>query len=188
MPRLFLSLLFLILLQGCAQVDQTWDRVWRPSLEATSERAEADVAQAQYDLGKRLLAGDGVQADPAVGFSWVQRAADQGHAEAQYTLGFCYETGTGVNRDDELAALYYRRAVGEPKARQRLSSLLGQKRVKSQAGDPYPAYAAPGCAENGSCYGDTSSVNGMPKTIHVPGYYRKDGTYVRGHYRSRGRR
>ena len=47
-----------------------------------------------------------------------------------------------------------------------------------------PAY---GCAENGSCYGDISSVNGTPKTIQVDGYYRKDGTYVRGHYRSSGR-
>jgi len=42
-----------------------------------------------------------------------------------------------------------------------------------------------GCAENGSCYGDTSTVNGLPKTIHINGYYRKDGTYVRGHYRSK---
>ena len=39
------------------------------------------------------------------------------------------------------------------------------------------------CAENGSCYGDAND-NGVPKTVHVNGYYRKDGTYVRGHYRS----
>jgi hypothetical protein len=45
-----------------------------------------------------------------------------------------------------------------------------------------------GCAENGSCYGDISSINGMPKTTHVDGYYRSNGTYVRGHYRSSGRR
>lgn len=52
---------------------------------------------------------------------------------------------------------------------------------------PGPAYA-PSCAENGSCYGDISNVNGMPKTNHVNGYFRRDGTYVRGHYRSSGRR
>ena len=46
----------------------------------------------------------------------------------------------------------------------------------------------PSCAENGSCYGDTSNINGMPKTNHVNGYFRRDGTYVRGHYRSSGRR
>ena len=45
--------------------------------------------------------------------------------------------------------------------------------------------SAPGWAENGSCYGDISEATGRPKTVHVNGYYRRDGTYVRGHYRSR---
>lgn len=48
----------------------------------------------------------------------------------------------------------------------------------------YPANTAGPCAENGSCYGDISNVTGLPKTVPVSGYYRKDGTYVRGHYRS----
>lgn len=48
-------------------------------------------------------------------------------------------------------------------------------------------YPRIGCAENGSCYGDISKINGMSKTIRVEGYYRSDGTYVRGHYRSKGR-
>ena len=43
----------------------------------------------------------------------------------------------------------------------------------------------PLCAENGSCYGDISPLTGRPKTTAVQGYYRKDGTYVRGHYRSK---
>lgn len=44
-----------------------------------------------------------------------------------------------------------------------------------------------GCAENGSCFGDISNITGMPKTTHINGYYRRDGTYVRGHYRSKSR-
>jgi len=55
---------------------------------------------------------------------------------------------------------------------------------KQTPNNTLPTY---GCAENGSCYGDISSVNGTPKTIQVDGYYRRDGTYVRGHYRSSGR-
>jgi hypothetical protein len=39
-------------------------------------------------------------------------------------------------------------------------------------------------AENGSRYGDISAATGRPKTVAVRSYYRKDGTYVRGHYRS----
>ncbi|MFA9479364.1 thermonuclease family protein [Phycisphaerales bacterium AB-hyl4] len=38
-------------------------------------------------------------------------------------------------------------------------------------------------AENGSYYGQPNQ-NGVPKTVRVRGYYRADGTYVRGHYRS----
>jgi len=48
-----------------------------------------------------------------------------------------------------------------------------------------PTYPAPACAENGSCYGDISAITGLPKTISVPGYFRANGTYVRGYYRSR---
>jgi tetratricopeptide (TPR) repeat protein len=38
--------------------------------------------------------------------------------------------------------------------------------------------------DNDSSYGDISTITGRPKTIYVRGYHRKDGTYVRGHYRS----
>jgi len=48
-----------------------------------------------------------------------------------------------------------------------------------------PEKGASSCAENGTCYGDISIATGKPKTVRVKGYYRKDGTYVRGHYRSK---
>ena len=50
---------------------------------------------------------------------------------------------------------------------------------------PPAATPKPACSESGSCYGDTSEATGKPKTVYVPGYYRKDGTYVRGYYRSK---
>ncbi|MFH1231011.1 MAG: hypothetical protein V1709_05885 [Planctomycetota bacterium] len=46
-----------------------------------------------------------------------------------------------------------------------------------------PTYT-PSVAENNSYYGEPSKTTGRPKTVHVDGYYRKDGTYVKGHYRS----
>ncbi|MEY3623606.1 MAG: hypothetical protein RLZZ407_1165 [Pseudomonadota bacterium] len=61
----------------------------------------------------------------------------------------------------------------------------------SNSGVSSPATTAPNssslgaCAENGSCYGDVSTTTGRAKTVPVQGYYRKDGTYVRGHYRSK---
>ncbi len=53
--------------------------------------------------------------------------------------------------------------------------------VTSSAVQALPAF---GCAENNSCYGDLSLDTGRSKTVRVEGYYRSDGTYVRGHYRS----
>lgn len=49
----------------------------------------------------------------------------------------------------------------------------------------YSSSAGYGCG--GSYYGATSCLTGLPKTTYVRGYYRKDGTYVRSHYRSRRR-
>lgn len=49
--------------------------------------------------------------------------------------------------------------------------------------DPLPSYNPP-VAENGSYYGEISEATGRPKTVHVRPYFRKDGTYVRGHTRS----
>ncbi len=40
-------------------------------------------------------------------------------------------------------------------------------------------------AENGSTYGEISDTTFKPKTVFVPGYFRKDGTYVRSHFRSK---
>ena len=49
----------------------------------------------------------------------------------------------------------------------------------------YTSPTATSCAENGSCYGDVSPLTGRPKTVPVQGYFRSNGTYVRGHYRSK---
>lgn len=63
------------------------------------------------------------------------------------------------------------------------NSEISQKTTPVQTYTP----SVTSCAENGSCYGDISDVNGLPKTTSVKGYYRKDGTYVRGYYRSKSR-
>lgn len=72
-------------------------------------------------------------------------------------------------------------------------SCYGQPTYQAVAAPPaYPSYKPAflpriGCAENGSCYGDISALTGRPKTVSVGGYFRSNGTYVRGHYRSRPR-
>lgn len=50
-----------------------------------------------------------------------------------------------------------------------------------------PSYTrSPGCT-SGNYYGAISCATGLPKTTYVRPYFRKDGTFVSGHYRSRRR-
>ena len=69
----------------------------------------------------------------------------------------------------------------------RTAGKIRSQRKRRSKGARAPPRIAPHCAENGSCWGDISVNTGRPKTVHVRGYYRKDGTYVRGHYRSPAR-
>ncbi len=55
---------------------------------------------------------------------------------------------------------------------------------------PVPARTSTGfgTAENGDRPGVDNDGDGRVEPVHVRGYYRKDGTYVRGHYRASPRR
>jgi len=45
-----------------------------------------------------------------------------------------------------------------------------------------------GRAENGDVYNVDNDGDGRREPVYVRGYYRKDGSYVRSHYRARSRR
>ncbi|MCV2219415.1 tetratricopeptide repeat protein [Thauera sp. Sel9] len=61
-------------------------------LQALAEIAERDP-RAAYDLGLRLLRGDGVTRDSYQAIEWLRKAGDRGHTEAQYALGRLYLLG-----------------------------------------------------------------------------------------------
>jgi hypothetical protein len=77
--------------------------------------------------------------------------------------------------------------------RRRMNALVPQYEPQSQPARsvfvarpsvvPAVSPATQGVAENGSYYGELNK-NGVPKTVHVDGYFRSNGTYVRGYYRS----
>lgn len=52
------------------------------------------------------------------------------------------------------------------------------------ASEEYSNSTPPCVGENSSYYGEMSTKTGRPKTVYLKGYYRKNGTYVKGHYRS----
>lgn len=88
--------------QGSVCVEQPASMVTfqgAPVDEAAERRLQAleEVAQknpkAAYDLGLRLLRGDGVARDSHQGIEWLRQAGDQGVVPAQLALGRLYLTG-----------------------------------------------------------------------------------------------
>lgn len=73
-------------------------------------------------------------------------------------------------------------AVSKPSPTPVVSPITSTQAPVSHA-TPTSKVATGQVAENGSYYGELNK-NGVPKTVPVRGYYRRDGTYVRGHYRS----
>lgn len=60
------------------------------------EAAERGHPQAQFEMGQRFAAGEGVERSPELARQWLERAAEQGHAEAECALGDWHAAGHGV--------------------------------------------------------------------------------------------
>jgi hypothetical protein len=82
--------------------------------------------QACFELGDRLLNGDGVAADPVAAREWLDRAARGGVAEAMFRLGKLHNDGVGGPKSLELALDYYGQAalLGVPEAQHNIGAIL----------------------------------------------------------------
>jgi TPR repeat protein len=60
--------------------------------------------RAAYDLGLRLLRGDGVERNSFQAIEWMRKAGDRGNAQAQMALGRLYLTGFEEMGPDPAAA------------------------------------------------------------------------------------
>lgn len=72
----------------------TWKNM--TELRAHAERGEA---RACFELGERLLLGNGVPADPPAARGWLEKAAQGGVADAWFRLGKMHTDGLGVPAD-----------------------------------------------------------------------------------------
>lgn len=88
--------------QGSACVDQhrSVSTFQGAPVDAEAERRMAALTQlaendpkAAYDLGMRLLRGDGVERNSYQGLEWLRKAGDRGHVPAQAALGKLYLMG-----------------------------------------------------------------------------------------------
>lgn len=78
--------------------------------------AEKGDAEAQLELGRMYLFGDGVPADEKKGVKLIRKAAKQGLPDAYGELGLMYYSGDGVSADIKKSTKYFRKAaeLGEP--------------------------------------------------------------------------
>lgn len=96
-------------------------------------------AQAQFDLGKRYAADEGVPKAEAEAAAWFCKAAEQGHADAQASLGLCLQRGMGVVQNEVDAVAWFDRAASRGHARAQLE--LECYRDSAEHGDVDAQYA-----------------------------------------------
>ncbi|HYF33705.1 MAG TPA: tetratricopeptide repeat protein [Prosthecobacter sp.] len=77
-------------------------------LRGWAERGDAD---AQFELGLRLLNGEGVEKNEAEAVTWIKKAADQKHLKAQFLMGAMHQDGLGVPKDQAKAVEWYRKSA-----------------------------------------------------------------------------
>ena len=78
---------------------------------ALETKANRGAAQAQFQLGRRYLAGEGVAVNWTNAFSWFRKSADQGLADAEFQMGICYAQGVGTVQDYAASILWFRKAA-----------------------------------------------------------------------------
>lgn len=93
--------------------------------ESLKEQADNGDAEAQFQLGLRLVTGQSDdKTSKAQGAAWIQKAAKQGHEKAMHVLGTLYEEGIGVAEDFKLAAQWHETAAEKGLAEAQLSLAL----------------------------------------------------------------
>ena len=127
-------------------------------LAATTKKAEAGDAFAQYNLGLIYAQGDGVPKDATKAVEWFQKAAVQGDARAQRNLGLSYAYGDGVPRDVANAVEWYQKAAAQGDAGALL--ILGLMYAYGD-GVPRDATKAVEWFQKGAAQGDASAQHNL---------------------------
>jgi TPR repeat protein len=95
-------------LPGPREDDDSEDDDSSAVLDDALGAAEADDPEAQYRLGLRYSAGDGVPRSTASAEQWYRRAAERGHGLAAYRLAFLHLRGrTGARKKDYVQAYFW---------------------------------------------------------------------------------
>ena len=115
--------------QGSVAIDEEELRLW-------AEKGEPD---AQFDLGLRLVTGEGIKKNEKDGAEFIRKAAIQNHLRAQCVLGSLFEEGVGLEKNLAKAHEWYLKSAnsGFPLAQHSLGILYDEG--KGVAKDPKQA-------------------------------------------------
>lgn len=99
-----------------------------PAREHLLAAVDAKVPQALFEMGRRLIAGDGVEADGGEGYRLLRLAGAQGHIPALRMMGEMFRDGGTVKRDPvkALALLEIAAQKGEVEAALQAAMMLEQ--------------------------------------------------------------
>lgn len=75
------------------------------------EWADRGDADAQFELGLRMITGEGVKKNEEEGVKWVRRAAEQDHLRAMHVMGSLFEEGVGVSQDLAKSVEWYEKSA-----------------------------------------------------------------------------
>ena len=88
------------------------------ALQTAAERGEAE---AQFQLGRALLRGEGMPKDVDKAFALMKAAAEQGHGDAMSGVGYFYDQGVSVPKDAAHALEWFRKGAEKGSAKAQLN-------------------------------------------------------------------
>ena len=133
----------------CAQVPASTTTLQKMPVDVAAQQryyklvqlAEQD-ARAAYDLGVRLLRGDGVERNGYDAMQWLRKAGDNGLMQAQLALGQLYVNGwEEMGADPAEAEVWLTRAATQGSQEAKLLLPKAQQ-ARQQAQDQYAARQA----------------------------------------------
>ena len=93
------------------------------SLEETYKNALLGDSDAQYNLGKAYLYGEGIATDPVEAIRWFYLSFNRNNVNAMFALAVCYEEGLGTVKNKDHAMNLYKMAAeaGHMAAKEKVS-------------------------------------------------------------------
>ena len=98
--------------------------------------AKQGFPEAQSELGRKYMNGEGVPKNYVLSVAWLRKAAEQGDPQGQALLAIAYHMGKGVPKDDVRAYAWYNlRAAQGDEAAGKIRDFLSETMTPAQVAE-----------------------------------------------------